>query len=83
MKPPTDTPIGPIDNKGIDDWKVTSQKKSGRRWLFAALNLLPAPAQQTLGVKEFEFSENYATYFDKLERADYFLEAIGGDRRTW
>ena len=60
----------------IDDWKVTNQKKSGRCWLFAALNLLRAGAKQTLGLKEFEFSQNYAMYFDKLERANYFLESI-------
>lgn len=60
----------------IDDWKVTSQGKSGRCWLFAALNLLRVGAKQTLGVKEFEFSQNYAMYFDKLERANFFLESI-------
>ncbi|WP_198415148.1 aminopeptidase C [Cryobacterium tagatosivorans] len=60
----------------IDDWKVTNQKKSGRCWLFAALNLLRVGAKQTLGMKEFEFSQNYAMYFDKLERANYFLESI-------
>ncbi|MBG0738413.1 C1 family peptidase [Paeniglutamicibacter antarcticus] len=60
----------------IDAWKVTNQQKSGRCWLFAALNLLRAGAKQTLGVKEFEFSQNYAMYFDKLERANYFLESI-------
>lgn len=60
----------------IDDWKVTNQKKSGRCWLFAALNLLRAGAKQVLDVKEFEFSQNYAMYFDKLERANYFLASI-------
>ncbi|NYE95454.1 bleomycin hydrolase [Psychromicrobium silvestre] len=60
----------------IDDWKVANQKKSGRCWLFAALNLLRVGAKQILGVKEFEFSQNYAMYFDKLERANYFLESI-------
>lgn len=60
----------------IDDWKVTNQKKSGRCWLFAALNLLRAGAKESLGVKEFEFSQNYAMYFDKLERANYFLASI-------
>ena len=60
----------------IDDWKVTNQKKSGRCWLFAALNLLRVGAKQSLGLKEFEFSQNYAMYFDKLERANFFLESI-------
>ncbi|WP_309072312.1 C1 family peptidase [Arthrobacter sp.] len=65
----------PVSHR-IDDWKVTNQKKSGRCWLFAALNLLRVGAKQTLGMKEFEFSQNYAMYFDKLERANYFLESI-------
>ncbi len=60
----------------IDDWKVTKQGKSGRCWLFAALNLLRVGAKAELGVKEFEFSQNYAMYFDKLERANYFLESM-------
>ncbi|QNE16493.1 C1 family peptidase [Pseudarthrobacter sp. NBSH8] len=60
----------------IDDWKVTNQKKSGRCWLFAALNLLRVEAKTALNIKEFEFSQNYPTYFDKLERANYFLQSI-------
>ncbi|WP_284978234.1 C1 family peptidase [Arthrobacter sp. fls2-241-R2A-200] len=60
----------------LDDWKVTNQKKSGRCWLFAALNLLRCGAKEILGVRDFEFSQNYAMYFDKLERANYFLASI-------
>ncbi|AJT41941.1 aminopeptidase C [Psychromicrobium lacuslunae] len=60
----------------LDDWKVTNQKKSGRCWLFAALNLLRAEARQILNVKDFEFSQNYPMYFDKLERANYFLQSV-------
>lgn len=57
----------------IDDWTVANQKKSGRCWLFAALNLLRVGVKENLGVKEFELSQNYAMYYDKLERANYFL----------
>lgn len=60
----------------LDDWSATNQKKSGRCWLFAALNLLRAGARTRLGVKEFEFSQNYAMYWDKLERANYFLTSM-------
>lgn len=60
----------------IDDWKATNQKKSGRCWLFAALNLLRTGAKEVIDVKEFEFSQNYAMYFDKLERANYFMQSI-------
>jgi bleomycin hydrolase len=60
----------------LDDWKVTDQQHSGRCWLFAGLNLLRVGAMRAMGLKEFEFSQNYAMFWDKLERANYFLEAI-------
>jgi bleomycin hydrolase len=60
----------------LDDWKVTNQKKSGRCWLFAGLNLLRPGAMKAMNVKEFEFSQNHIMFWDKLERANYFLTAI-------
>src|SRR3954447_11817754 len=60
----------------LDDWKVTNQKKSGRCWLFAGLNLLRVGAAEQLGVKDFEFSQNYILFWDKFERSNFFLEAI-------
>ena len=66
----------------LDDWKVTNQKQSGRCWMFAALNLFRAGAMKTMNVKDFEFSQNWTLFWDKFERANYFLEAIieTGDR---
>jgi bleomycin hydrolase len=60
----------------LDDWKVTNQQRSGRCWLFAGLNLLRVGAMKKMGLKDFEFSQNYVMFWDKLERANYFLEAI-------
>jgi len=60
----------------LDDWKVTNQERSGRCWLFAGLNLLRVGAMRKMGLKEFEFSQNYIMFWDKIERANYFLEAI-------
>jgi bleomycin hydrolase len=60
----------------LDDWAVTNQKKSGRCWMFAGLNLLRAGAMKKLNTTEFEFSQNYVLFFDKLERVNYYLEAI-------
>jgi bleomycin hydrolase len=60
----------------LDDWKVTNQERSGRCWLFAGLNLLRVGAMNKMGLKEFEFSQNYAMFWDKIERANYFLEAV-------
>ena len=60
----------------LDDWEVTNQKQSGRCWMFAGLNLFRVGAMKKLNVKEFEFSQNYTFFWDKFERANYFLEAI-------
>ena len=60
----------------LDDWKVTNQERSGRCWLFAGLNLLRVGVMRETGLKDFEFSQNYTMFWDKLERANYFLEAI-------
>ena len=60
----------------LDDWEVTNQKKSGRCWMFAALNLLRVGAMRKMHLKDFEFSQNHVMFWDKLERANYMLEAI-------
>ena len=44
--------------------------------MFAALNLLRVDAMKTLGIKNFEFSQNYTLFWDKFERSNYFLEEI-------
>ncbi|WP_051224929.1 aminopeptidase C [Pseudoclavibacter soli] len=60
----------------LDDWEAANQGNSGRCWLFAALNLLRSDARKKLNVKNFEFSQNHAMYWDKIERANYFLEDV-------
>src|SRR4028118_1939868 len=73
----------------LDDWSATNQKQSGRCWLFAGLNLLRVGAARTMKLKEFEFSQNHLMFWDKLEKANHWLEAViatgnrdGGDRRA-
>jgi bleomycin hydrolase len=44
--------------------------------MFAGLNLFRAGAIAKMGLKSFEFSQNYTMFSDKIERANYFLEAI-------
>ncbi len=60
----------------LDDWEVTNQKASGRCWMFAGLNLLRVGAMKKMNVGAFEFSQNYTFFWDKFERANYFLERI-------
>ncbi len=60
----------------LDDWPVTNQKQSGRCWIFAGLNLLRTGAMKKMNLENFEFSQSYIFFWDKVERANYFLEAI-------
>lgn len=60
----------------LDDWKATSQKKSGRCWLFSSLNFLRSRARESLGIKNFEFSQSYVFFWDKFERANWFLTDV-------
>lgn len=60
----------------LDDWSVTNQARSGRCWMFAGLNLFRSEARDILNLKEFEYSQNYVMFWDKLERCNFLLEAI-------
>ncbi len=60
----------------VDNGTVTHQDHSGRCWLFSSLNVARFIAKKNLGLKEFEFSQNYAMYYDKLERVNYFLKDV-------
>lgn len=55
---------------------VCNQKGSGRCWMFAALNTFRAKAAKALNLENFELSQNYTMFWDKLEKANYFLESI-------
>jgi bleomycin hydrolase len=54
----------------------TSQNKSGRCWMFAGLNLFRMAAAEQMKMEDFELSQNYLMFWDKLEKANYFLESI-------
>ena len=60
----------------IETGKITNQKASGRCWLFAALNCMRFQVMQKLNLDTFELSQNYQMFWDKLEKANYFLESI-------
>ena len=60
----------------LDDWSATNQRRSGRCWLFATLNLFRVGAMKKMNVKSFEFSQAHIHFWDKLERSNHFLEAI-------
>ena len=53
--------------------KITDQHHSGRCWIFAFLNVIRIPMIKKYKLKDFEFSQNYLFFYDKLEKANYFL----------
>ncbi len=55
---------------------ITNQKSSGRCWLFAGLNLFRHKIADRYKLKDFELSQSYQMFWDKLEKANYFLENI-------
>ena len=58
----------------VDNGEVTHQDRSGRCWLFSSLNVARFVAKKNMDLEHFEFSQNYAMYYDKLERVNYFLK---------
>lgn len=56
--------------------EATSQNASGRCWLFAGLNTMRMAAAERMNLENFELSQNYLMFWDKLEKANYFLESI-------
>ncbi|PIQ24542.1 aminopeptidase [bacterium (Candidatus Blackallbacteria) CG17_big_fil_post_rev_8_21_14_2_50_48_46] len=56
--------------------EATAQQKVGVCWIFAAMNLLRYFTQKKINVKSFEYSGPYLMFWDKFEKANYFLEKM-------
>ena len=53
---------------------ITNQAASGRCWLFAGLNVLRPDLVAKHKLGKFELSQSYLAFWDKLEKANCFLE---------
>ncbi|WP_067624038.1 aminopeptidase C [Alicyclobacillus acidiphilus] len=60
----------------LETGPVTNQKQSGRCWLFAGLNTIRHGMSKRLNLPPFELSQSYAMFWDKFEKANYFLERV-------
>ncbi|ORX69536.1 peptidase C1-like family protein [Linderina pennispora] len=65
-----------FSNKLAIDAPITNQKSSGRCWLFAGLNMLRQGMMNEHNLEELELSQPYLFFYDKLEKANWFLENI-------
>jgi len=45
---------------------VTNQRSSGRCWLFACLNAARIPFNKSKNIDDFEFSQGYLFFWDKV-----------------
>ncbi|SFG28665.1 aminopeptidase C [Sporolactobacillus nakayamae] len=68
--------MNPVFSEEIETGKVADQKLSGRCWMFAALNTFRHKFSADFNLKDFELSQNYTLFWDKFEKANYFLESI-------
>ena len=55
---------------------ITSQEHSGRCWMFASLNTLRYELMHKWNLDDFEFSESYLFFYDKLEKSNFYLENV-------
>lgn len=55
---------------------ITDQQASGRCWAFAGLNILRERVIEKCNLDNFELSESYIAFYDKLERFNILLERL-------
>jgi len=68
------TPHFSIDLKTGD---VADQKKSGRCWMFAALNTMINEKKKKFNLPDnFELSQAYQFFWDKFEKSNYFYQNV-------
>lgn len=60
----------------LDTLPVTNQQASGRCWIFAGCNILREKIAKRYNLENFELSQNYVSFYDKLERCNYFMETV-------
>jgi bleomycin hydrolase len=63
-------------NHKINTKGITDQKGSLRCWMFAAMNVMRPAVIEKYKLDDFEFSLSYMAFWDKLEKANFFLETM-------
>ena len=55
---------------------AANQKASGRCWIFAATNVCREIIAEKCHLSNFELSQSYLAFYDRLEKANYLLESV-------
>ncbi|KAG7128250.1 Cysteine proteinase 1 like [Verticillium longisporum] len=58
----------------LEGTPITNQRSSGRCWLFASTNVFRVALARRYNLAGFELSQSYLFFWDKLEKANWFLE---------
>ncbi|WP_283679896.1 C1 family peptidase [Lentilactobacillus sp. Marseille-Q4993] len=68
--------LDPVFSVDLQTGAVSNQRQSGRCWLFSVMNTLRHGFAKEYKVKDFELSEKYLFFWDKIERANMFYDNI-------
>lgn len=68
--------VDPYFSLRLKDQKITDQKATGRCWMFSGLNIIRPIVSTRLGTEDVELSQSYLYFYEKLEKANLFLEAV-------
>ena len=65
-----------IFSNEVETKDVTNQKKTGRCWMFAGLNMVRMHIAKKLNMEKFELSESFLYFYDNMEKANLFLQRV-------
>ena len=68
--------LNPVFSVDLQTGEVTNQKQSGRCWLFSLVNTLRHQFGAKYKVKNFNLSQKYLFFWDKIELANIFYDRI-------
>ncbi|MFA6861262.1 MAG: C1 family peptidase [Bacilli bacterium] len=68
--------VNPTFSVEINAGTITNQQKSGRCWMFSGLNVIRTALINKFEVKNLELSQAFLQFYDKLEKANFFLEKM-------
>ncbi|GAF36206.1 C1 family peptidase [Lentilactobacillus farraginis] len=68
--------LDPVFSVDLQTGTVTNQKQSGRCWLFSLVNTLRHGFAKKYKVKDFNLSQKYLFFWDRIERANIYYSRM-------